>query len=190
VYAMLVGIGAAVEWQLMGRLRGRAGAWAQVTGTLVLVAALAWQSAGWLTRLRDSYPSLATGTWFFADSELETMQRVVSYAPGFDEVWLDIGTVGRPYIFLLLAQPMPPAESQALLVVERNPPHINNVTSIGKYRFVDFDPRGIPLDLPVLEALPTPGGGPGYLLQEWQTDNRRILIVRSMTTHVREEPEN
>ena len=118
------------------------------------------------------------------------MQRVVGYAPGFDEVWLDIGTVGRPYIFLLLAQPMPPAESQALLVVERNPPQINNVTSIGQYRFVDFAPRGIPLDLPVLEALPTSGGGPGYLLQEWRHDNRRILLVRSMTTHVQEEPDN
>jgi 4-amino-4-deoxy-L-arabinose transferase-like glycosyltransferase len=190
VYAVLVGIGAAVEWQLLGLLPARIGALARVAGTLALVAALMWQSTGWFTRLRDSYPSLATGTWFFADSELETMQRVVSYAPGFDEVWLDIGTVGRPYIFLLLAQPMPPAESQALLVVERNPPQINNVTSIGQYRFVDFDPRGIPLDLPVLEALPTSGGGPGYLLQEWRTDNRRILIVRSMTTHVRENTEN
>jgi hypothetical protein len=190
VYAVLVGIGAAVEWQLLGRLPARAGAFARAAGTLVLVAALAWQSASWFTSLRDRYPSLATGTWFFADSELETMQRVVGYAPDFDEVWLDMGTVGRPYIFLLLAQPMPPAQSQALLVVERNPPQINNVTSIGQYRFLDFDPRGIPLDLPVLEALPTSGGGPGYLLQEWRTDNRRILIVRSMTTHVREDTEN
>jgi 4-amino-4-deoxy-L-arabinose transferase-like glycosyltransferase len=190
VYAALVGIGAAVEWRLLGRLGARAGAVARVIGTLALVAALAWQSTNWFTSMRDSYPSLATGTWFFADSELETMQRVVRNASGFDEVWLDIGTVGRPYIFLLLAQPMPPAESQALLVVERNPPQINNVTSIGKYRFVDFDPRGIPLDLPVLEALPTSGGGPGYLLQEWRTGSRRILVVRSMTTHVREDTDN
>ena len=168
MYAVLIGIGAALEWQLLGRLGARAGAWARVACTLVLVAALAWQSANWFIDLRDSYPSLATGTWFFADSELETMQRVVGSAPSFDEVWFDIGTVGRPYIFLLLAQPMPPAQSQALLVVERNPPQINNVTSIGKYHFVDFDPRGIPLDLPVLEALPTSNGGPGYLLQEWR----------------------
>ena len=190
VYAILIGIGAAVEWQLLGRLGARAGAWARAACTLALVAALAWQSASWFIDLRDSYPSQATGTWFFADSELETMQRVVGAAPGFDEVWFDIGSVGRPYIFLLLAQPMPPTQSQALLVVERNPPQINNVTSIGKYHFVDFDPRGIPLDLPVLEALPTSDGGPGYLLQEWRTDNRRILIVRSMTTHVREEPDS
>jgi hypothetical protein len=85
---------------------------------------------------------------------------------------------------------MPPAESQARLVVERNPPQINNVTSIGQYHFVDFAPRAIPLDLPVLEALPTSGGGPGYLLQEWQHNNHRILLVRSMTTHVQEEPDN
>jgi len=187
VYAMLVGIGAAVEWQLLGRLPTRAGALARVAGTLVVLAALAWQSAGWFTSLIERYPSPATGTWFFADSELETMQRVVGYAPGYDQVWLDIGTVGRPYIFLLLAQPMPPDESQALLVVERNPPQINNVTSIGQYRFVDFDPLAIPLDLPVLEALPTSRGGPGYLLQEWRHDNRRILLVRSMTTHVPED---
>ncbi|MDQ2997005.1 MAG: glycosyltransferase family 39 protein, partial [Chloroflexota bacterium] len=190
VYAVLVGIGAAVEWQLLGRLPARAGAFARLAGTLVVLAVLAWQSASWFTSLRDSYPRLATGTWFFADSELETMQRGIGYAPGFDEVWFDIGTVGRPYIFLLLAQPMPPAESQALLVVERNPPQINNVTSIGQYRFVDFAPRRIPLDLPVLEALPTTDGGPGYLLQEWRVDNRRILLVRSMTTHVQEEPDN
>jgi hypothetical protein len=190
VYAVLVGIGAAVEWQLLGHLPVRAGAFARVAGTLVVLAALVWQSASWFTSLIDRYPSLATGTWFFADSELETMQRVVGYSPGFDEVWLDIGTVGRPYIFLLLAQPMTPAELQAQLVVERNPPQINNVTSIGQYHFVDFAPRGIPLDLPVIEALPTSGGGPGYLLQEWRPDNRRILLVRSMTTHVQEEPDN
>jgi len=190
VYAVLVGIGAAVEWQLLGRLPVRAGALVRVVGTLVVVAALAWQSASWFTSLIERYPSQATGTWFFADSELETMQRVVGYAPGFDEIWLDIGTVGRPYIFLLLAQPMPPAESQARLVVERNPPQINNVTSIGQYRFIDFAPRAIPLDLPVLEALPTSGGGPGYLLQEWRHDNRRILLVRSMTTHVPEDTDN
>ena len=54
-----------------------------------------------------------------------------------------------------------------------------------------ISPRAaIPLDLPVLEALPTSGGGPGYLLQEWRHDNRRILLVRSMTTHVQEEPDN
>src|SRR5215213_1038796 len=190
VYAVLVGIGAAVEWRLLGRLPARAAAFARLAGTLVVLAALAWQSVSWFTNLRDSYPRLATGTWFFADSELETMQRVVDYAPGFDQVWFDIGTVGRPYIFLLLAQPMPPAESQALLVVERNPPQINNVTSIGPYHFVDFAPRGIPLDLPVLEALPTSDGGPGYLLQEWRFGNRRILLVRSMTTHVQEQPDN
>jgi 4-amino-4-deoxy-L-arabinose transferase-like glycosyltransferase len=190
IYAVLVGIGAAVEWELLGRLPARARVLARAGGTLVVLAALAWQSAGWFSSLIDRYPSLATNTWFFADSELETMQRVVGYASGFDEVWFDIGTVGRPYIFLLLAQPMPPAESQARLVVERNPPQINNVTSIGHYRFVDFAPRGIPLDLPVLEALPTSGGGPGYLLQEWQLDNRRLLLVRSMTTQVQEEPDN
>jgi len=190
VYAVLVGIGAAVEWQLLGRLPRRAGAIARGAGTLVLLAALAWQSANWFDSLINRYPSLAIGTWFFADSELETMQRVVGYAPAFDEVWFDIGTVGRPYIFLLLAQPMPPTESQAQLVVERNPPQINNVTSIGHYRFADFDPRGIPLDLPVLEALPTSNGGPGYLLQEWRHDNRRILVVRSMTTRVQQEPDN
>ncbi len=190
MYAVLVGIGAAVEWQLLGRLPTRAGALARVAGTLVVLAALAWQSTNWFTDLIERYPSPATGTWFFADSELETMQRVVGYAPRFDEVWFDIGTVGRPYIFLLLAQPMPPAESQALLVVERNPPQINNVTSIGRYHFVDFDPLAIPLDLPVLEALPTSGGGPGYLLQEWRHDNQRILLVRSMTTHVQEDTDN
>ncbi|HJZ48995.1 MAG TPA: glycosyltransferase family 39 protein [Roseiflexaceae bacterium] len=184
LYAVLVGVGAALEWHWLGRLPARSGAIARMAGALVVVAALAWQSAGWFNSLIERYPSQAIGTWFFADGEVETMQRVVDYAPGFDEVWLDIGTVGRPYIFLLLAQPMSPAEAQARLVVERNPPQINNVTSIGQYHFVDFAPQSVPLDLPVLEALPTSGGGPGYLLQEWRPDKRRILLVRSMTTHV------
>jgi hypothetical protein len=184
IYAVLVGIGAAVESHLLGRLSARVRAPARLTAALVVAAMMAWQSAGWFASLIERYPSQATNTWFFADGEVETMRRVVGYAPGFDEVWFDIGTVGRPYIFLLLVQPLPPADVQARLVVERNPPEINNVTGIGQYRFVDFAPRGVPLELPVLEALPTSGAGPGYLLQEWRPDNRRILLVRSMTTHV------
>jgi 4-amino-4-deoxy-L-arabinose transferase-like glycosyltransferase len=184
VYAVLVGIGAGEQWRLLGWLPSRARAITRWLVTVTLAIVLIWQGLAWFTTLVQRYPSMATNTWFFADSEVETMRRVVSYAPRFDEIWLDTGTIGRPYIFLLIAQPMPPAEAQAQLVFKRNPPHINNVTSIGPYHFRDLDPAQVPLDLPALEAIPTQNSGPGYLLQEWRHENRRVLVVRSMTTQV------
>ena len=41
------------------------------------------------------------------------MRRVAGYAPQFDEVLVDATSVGRPYIFLLAAEALPPAEAQA-----------------------------------------------------------------------------
>lgn len=183
-YAIWVGLGAAALWQLLARLPGRGWALGRALAALALVIALAWQSGAWYTRLLNDYPTPATNTWFFADQELEAMRLVAARAPGYDEVWLDTSSVGRPYIFLLLAQALPPAESQALIEVERRPPEINRVLRMGRYRFTDFAPQGVPWNLPAAEALPTRNGGPGYLLQEWQHEGRRILLVRSMTTEL------
>lgn len=184
IYAIVVGLGAATLWQLLAHLPGRGWAIGRALAALALVLALAWQSGAWYSRLLNDFPAPATNTWFFADQELEAMRLVAARAPGYDEVWLDTSSVGRPYIFLLLAQALPPAESQALIEVERRPPEINRVLRMGRYRFTDFAPQGVPWNLPAAEALPTRNGGPGYLLQEWQHDSRRILLVRSMTTEL------
>ena len=184
IYAICVGLGAATLWQLLARGPARGWAIGRALAALAVVIVLAWQSGAWYSRLLNDYPTPATNTWFFADQELEAMRLVAARAPGYDEVWLDTSSVGRPYIFLLLAQALPPAEAQALLEVERRPPEINRVLRMGRYRFTDFAPQGVPWNLPAAEALPTRNGGPGYLLQEWQQGSRRILLVRSMTTEL------
>jgi 4-amino-4-deoxy-L-arabinose transferase-like glycosyltransferase len=189
LYAVLVGIGAAVEWRLLGWLPARVRAISRICGITTLTLALFWQSGTWYTLLVQHYPGMADQTWFYADGELETMQRVVGYAQQFDQIRIDTSTIGRPYIFVLAAQALPPAEAQAQLVVERQPPGINRVTQIGHYSFKDFSPSSIPASLPVLEAIPTRTGGPGYLLQSWQQGDQRTLIVRGMTTHVEEDSE-
>jgi hypothetical protein len=60
----------------------------------------------------------------------------------------------------------------------REPGHFNAVTSIGKYIFVRVD--AIPKQLPMLEAITDRYGGAAFLLQQWQHDGKRILIVRRM----------
>ena len=184
LYAILVGVGAAVEWALLGRLPWKAAKVTRGLGAVVLGIALAWQCSAWYADLLQNYPRKADATWFFADREIEAMQRVAEQAPGYGEVWLDIGTVGRPYIYLLAAQAVTPEEAQSSLTILRQPPAINSVTQLGRYHFGDFKALGIPLNLPVVEALPTQDGGPGYLIQEWRRDDRTVLIVRGMTTHI------
>jgi 4-amino-4-deoxy-L-arabinose transferase-like glycosyltransferase len=184
IYAALVGIGTGALWRLLRRLPRPASIMLGGGGAIIVALALAWQSSAWLTSMSQRYPSLATSTWFFADGELETMRRVIDYAPGYDGVLLDTSTIGRPYIFLLAAGALPPAQAQAQIVVERQPPAINSITRLGQYAFADLKGTSVPQNLPVVEAVPTRDGGPGYLIQEWQHDDRRVLVVRGMTTQM------
>jgi len=184
LYAIAVGIGAAAEWAILGWLPKHMRMIARGLGAVVLGIMLAWQSSAWFTDLLQNYPRQANATWFFADRELETMQLVASYASHYEEVWLDTSTVGRPYIFLLAVQAVPPAEAQANIMILRQPPAINTVTQLGRYHFGDFRALGIPQNVAVIEALPTHDGAPGYLIQEWRRGDHRMLIVRGMTTHI------
>ncbi len=118
------------------------------------------------------------------------MRLVANDAPHYDEVWIDTTTVGRPYIFLLAAQAVAPAETQAELIIQRNPPAINKVIQIGRYHFADFPALHVPAQLPVLEALPTRDGDPGYLIQVWKHSGRRILIVRGMSTQIQDSSDD
>jgi hypothetical protein len=106
------------------------------------------------------------------------MMRAIDYAPGFDEIWISYQNINEPYIYLLAARPMPPAQAQAEIRLTRESGHFNAVTSIGKYSFVRVDQ--IPKQLPMLEAIPDRYGGAAFLLQQWQHDGKRILLVRRM----------
>ena len=184
VYAALVGLGLAGWWRALGRLPAPAPAWARLIGAAALCIVLAGQAGAWFGALRTEHRAEAESTWFYADSELATMRRVIALAPRYDQVWFDTRTIGRPYIFLLAADPLPPAEAERAIVVERDPPQINNVTTIGRYRFGDFVHMQVPEALPTLEALPTSRGLPGYLAQEWQHGGQRWLVVRGMPTGI------
>src|SRR5439155_12478918 len=117
--------------------------------------------------------------FFFADGELETMQRTVELAPGYDEIWLDTATIGRPYIYLLAAQPMSPAEAQAQIVVERPPLPPNEISQIGPYHFADL--RKLPANLPARELVLDRFARSGFVIQQLWRDNRRILVVRGVS---------
>lgn len=146
----------------------RAGARAAIRRALAALAVvLAWQSGAWYSRLLNDYPTPARNTWFFADQELEAI-RLVAARPGYDEVWLDTSSVGRPYIFLLLAQALPPAEvagaDRDRAPATRDQPraaHGPATASPTSRR------RACPGTCPPPRRHPQ-RPGPGYLLQEWR----------------------
>lgn len=190
VYAALVGLGLAGWWRALGRLPAPAPLWARVIGAATLCIVLAGQAGAWFGALRTEHRAEAESTWFYADNELAAMQGVIALAPNYEQVWFDTRTIGRPYIFLLAADPMPTAEAAAAIRVQRDPPQINNVTEIGRYHFGDFVHMGVPEALPAIVALPTSHGLPGYLAQEWQHDGRRWLVVRGMPTALAAPPDD
>ena len=177
LYALLAGLGAAVLWELLARIRQpRARRAAQAVASALVAGALAWGAASWMRDYTQGYP--AQRAWENQDGLIEAMRRAVGRAPSFDEVWISYEDINEPYIYLLAAQPMPPAEAQAQIVVSRRPGHLNDILSIGRYHFVSME--SIPRDLPALEAIPDRFGGAAFVLQSWQKDGRRILIVRRM----------
>ena len=159
---------------LLAGPRGRRAA--QAVASMLVAGALAWQAAGWLRDYTGDYPPQRA--WENQDGLGEAMRRAVGHAQSFDEVWISYEDINEPYIYLLAARPMPPAEAQAQIVVSRRPGHLNDILGIGRYRFVGMD--GIPRDLPAIEAIPDRFGGAAFVLQAWQKDGKRILVVRRM----------
>jgi hypothetical protein len=177
-YLLLVGLGLAnVGRWLQQRAERWWARWSPMLAATLIVL-MVWQAGSWWQALLIEYPRRAALTWFFADQLTNVMERVVADATNFDQIWLDTDSIGRPYIYLLAARPMPPAMSQALMEVERRPPEPHFVTRIGKYRFADLETAAVPVDLPVRTLILEQVGGNGYLLQEWQRDQQRILVVR------------
>lgn len=188
MYAVVIMAGVAALWHLLARgLRGRGGAAARGLALAALCGIMVWQSAAWYRELLSGYPRIVASTWFFADRAIEEAMRLaVDEAPGFDEVWFDTDSVGRPYIYLLAARPMPAAEAQALMIVRREPPEPNFVDAIGMYHFANLET--LPYDLPALHAVVDRFAAGGYLLQELRDGERRILVVRGMNTRAADAP--
>ncbi|HNP84812.1 MAG TPA: glycosyltransferase family 39 protein [Kouleothrix sp.] len=184
LYAILAGLGAGGWWWALGQLPRAGRTWGRALATVALLAALGWQSSIWFRELLTIHRAESELTWYFADSELDAMRLVIARARAYDQVLVDTRTIGRPYIFLLADDVLPPAEAQAQIVVERHPPEINSVVQLGKYHFVDFVEQQVPAQLPTLEALPTRLGAPGYLIQEWQHNGQRVLVMRGMPTEI------
>lgn len=177
LYALLAGLGAATVWRLLGKIpRAPLRRAIQAGASVALIAALAWQAGAWLRDYTQVYPAqVATAN---QDGLIEAMERAIGHAADFDEVWISYQNINEPYIYLLAAQPMPPAQAQRQLAVTRRAGHFNDITAIGGYHFADL--AAIPRRLPVLEAIPDQFGGPAFVLQEWRQDGKRILLLRRM----------
>jgi 4-amino-4-deoxy-L-arabinose transferase-like glycosyltransferase len=177
LYALLAGLGAAALLGLLARIAQDRVRWAtQVAAAAALLVALGWQAGAWFRDYARDYPPRQA--WENQDGLVEAMTRAIGYAPDFDEVWISYQNINEPYIYLLAARPMAPAQAQSQIQVTREPGHFNAITSIGKYMFVRVD--DIPKQLPMLEAIPDRYGGAAFLLQLWQHNGKRILIVRRM----------
>ncbi|HET9224618.1 MAG TPA: hypothetical protein VFO07_19045 [Roseiflexaceae bacterium] len=142
---------------------------------MLVALALLWQGGLRFGGYLRDFPAVISAK--YQDGMYETMRAAVQLAPQYDEVWID-DRMTFPYIFVLAAQPMPPAQAQAQIRVQHGRTTFNTVTALGQYRFTNL--ARLPNDLPVREALPTNIGGPGFVLQEWSADGRKILIVRRM----------
>jgi hypothetical protein len=174
LYALLAGVGAAVLWRLLERVARRRVAQGVVAG--LLVGGLAWQAGAWFRDYTGSYPPRRA--WENQDGLAEAIERAITRARDFDEVWISYEEVNEPYIYLLAARPMPPAEAQARIEVRRRPGHLNDILGVGPYRFASMD--GVPRDLPALDAIPDSFGGPAFVVQGWEQGGKRVLIVRRM----------
>jgi hypothetical protein len=140
-----------------------------------LVAAVLVGGLARFVDYREHFPELTARK--YQDGTREAFERLVELAPGYDQVWVD-DRMPFPYIYVLAAGGVAPAEAQATIVVERPGTTFNTVRAVGRYRFVDFKP--IPERLPALAATVNSLGEPGFVIQEWRDGDARILLLRRM----------
>jgi hypothetical protein len=176
LYTLLVGCGAMLCWSAARYIQHPINqAVLKRAAVTALIALLLWQGVKQFRDYLERFP--AAISYKYQDGMFEAMQVAVRHAPEFDEVWID-DRMTFPYIFVLAAQPMPPEQAQAQIKVIHGVTTFNTVTSIGRYHFANL--AAIPNDIPVVETVLTSIGGPGFVLQEWQQDRRRVLLVRRM----------
>ncbi len=174
LFALLAGLGLQQIAAAIQKLeRGR-----RIAGMLVaaaIVLALGWQGMARFDDYLRVYPALVEGK--YRDGLREAVARLVALAPGYDEVWIDDG-MAFPYIDVLAAGGVRPAETQATLIVDRPGTTFNTVHQVGKYRFVNLSV--VPRSLAVQYANVTSLGNPGYIIQEWHDGERLVLVLRRM----------
>ncbi len=142
-----------------------------------MAAALLWQSGQWVTHYVRDYPRYLAHA--YQDGLFEAFQRAVALAPQFDEIWVG-GAMNQAPIYLLAAQPLPPAEDQAQIVARRAINRFTLIRQIGRYHFNPPELNEVPRNLPALTLVLDQVGESGFVLQAWQSEQRRVLIVRRM----------
>jgi 4-amino-4-deoxy-L-arabinose transferase-like glycosyltransferase len=166
VYALLVGLGIALLWSLLLQWpRLRAGLAALWLAVLLLQGGQA--HAHYLIR----YPPTVAER--YQDGLLQAMHAADAYADRYDEVRVDWENLHQPYIYLLAVQPQPSRALSEQLVA--HPGYYNRVGKVGPFVFDTYD---FPDRLPTLEAFPDRFGNPAFLVQEWNDDGTRALLVR------------
>jgi len=178
VYALLIGMGGAGVGAVTLRLRQTAlRRGIQAALTIAVAAALLWQSGQWVTHYVRDYPRYLAHA--YQDGLFEAFQRAVALAPQFDEIWVG-GAMNQAPIYLLAAQPLPPAEDQAQIVARRAINRFTLIRQIGRYHFNPPELNEVPRNLPALTLVLDQVGESGFVLQAWQSEQRRVLIVRRM----------
>lgn len=177
-YTLLVGLGMASFWHLSERARTQGLRqrlrWG-VTGLLTLL--LCWQATLWFQGYTQRYPLVAGGEWLYQDGLLETMRYADEHAHTVDAIWFDRPIANYPHIYLLAALPAPlddPA-TQLRLAPEAMPYYV--VDAVGDYAFRSLGK--LTFDLPTREAILDRFGRPAYVLQEWQDEDRLVLLIRA-----------
>jgi hypothetical protein len=178
LYALLAALGGGVVWRGLARL-GAAGPARAVRGLLAagLAAALLWQGGQWFVGYLRDYPHALLRP--YQDGLLEASQRAVALAPQFDQIWIDGGPNQAP-IYLIAAQPFPPAEAQARTVARTALGRFTLISRVGPYLFGPPALKDVPTDLPVLATALDQLGETGFVLQPWQHEGQRVLVVRRM----------
>jgi hypothetical protein len=177
IYALLVGMGCLVLIQGTARLRDHGTRRIIQAGLgLAFLSLFFWQSATWMRTYVADYPRRMAQD--YQDGLLEAFQRAEALAPQFDEVWIDGGHEAPMY--LLATLPLPPAEVQAQMIARHALNRFTLIRQVGRYQFDPPEMKDVPHNLPALTLILDQLSHPRYILQAWQSNDRRILILRSV----------
>ncbi|HEU4326466.1 MAG TPA: glycosyltransferase family 39 protein [Roseiflexaceae bacterium] len=178
VYALLVGLGFAVLWSALKRLRQPALGYGLRWGlALITAAGLLWQGGQWFGGYVRDYPRQMARA--YQDGLYEAMLQAAVLAPQYDEVWVD-GAMNQAPVYLLAADPLPPAEAQAQTVARTAIGRFTLIRRVGPYLFDVPALDDVPRDLPPLATALDQVGESAFVLQSWQHEGRRVLLVRRM----------
>ncbi|GAB4214277.1 MAG: hypothetical protein OHK0022_52560 [Roseiflexaceae bacterium] len=178
VYALLIGLGFAVLWHALERVpRAAVAQGLRWTMALLVAVGLLWQGGQWFGGYLRDYPRQMARA--YQDGLYEAMLHAVALAPQYDEIWVD-GAMNQAPIYLLAANPLPPVEAQAQTVARTAIGRFTLIRRVGRYLFDPPALKDVPRDLPPLATALDQVGESAFVLQPWQHEGRRVLIVRRM----------